>query len=249
MRQLQTRHILLFRILRDYCAFLTRRQIQAILTLSRVATTKTMLWMLAEGYLSRRYRADSFEHFQTPVHFLGRRGWHVVGKPTGEYKRYRSKIEHRAERTFAHQLAVYDVIIKFVLEGGLKRLVLDHSRLWQEAIDFGNIPDAWVQFAGGEAFIEVDLGTEHLNVFKEKMDRYIKFHNGDGYERLFPDCTFRVLVLVKNEERIEALQQLTTSDDIWFATLEEFVRETLTHPHWFARHGLYALLDSSKEEM
>ena len=85
MRRLQTRHILLFRILRDHCPFLTRRQIQRVLTLSRISTTKTLLWMLAEQYLNRRYRADTFAHFQTPVYYLGKRGWHMVGKPMNAY--------------------------------------------------------------------------------------------------------------------------------------------------------------------
>src|SRR5437899_3433912 len=92
MRQLQTRHILLFRILRDRCSFLTRRQIERVLTLSRISTTKTLLWLLSEQYLNRRYRADSFAHFQTPVYYLGKRGWHVVGKPVSEYSGYRLQI-------------------------------------------------------------------------------------------------------------------------------------------------------------
>jgi len=37
------------------------------LTLSRISTTKTLLWLLSEQYLNRRYRADSFAHFSTPV--------------------------------------------------------------------------------------------------------------------------------------------------------------------------------------
>jgi len=170
MRQLQTRHILLFRILRDHCPFLTRRQIERVLTLSRVSTTKTMLWMIAEQYLNRRYRADTFAHFQTPVYYLGKRGWHTVGKSLDAYKDYRMQIEQRSERTFQHTLSVHDVILKFVLEAEVKRIVSSEDKLWQEAIDFGNIPDAWIQFDGGEAFVEVDLGTERPIVLREKLD-------------------------------------------------------------------------------
>src|SRR5947209_2658177 len=120
MRQLQTRHILLFRILRDYCSFLTRSQIQRILTLSRISTTKTLAWMLKEQYLNRRYRADSFVHFQTPVYFLGKRGWSVVGQPATEYSSYRLRIEQTPERTFRHTLALHSAILKFLMESDVR---------------------------------------------------------------------------------------------------------------------------------
>ena len=249
MRQLQTRHILLFRILRDHCSFLTRRQVERVLTLSRVSTTKTLLWMLSELYLTRRYRADSFAHFQTPVYYLGRRGWLVVGKPLSEYREYRLQIEQRSERTFEHTLSLYDVILKFALESEVRRIVPGDDKLWQEAIEFGNIPDAWIQFNGGEAFIEVDLGTEHLPVLKKKFDNYTAFKESGRYDALFPGCAFKVLVFTKDEERIESLERLTHSDDFWFCTTKEFVRESLTHEHWFAPLGFYALPASAQKEV
>jgi hypothetical protein len=205
--------------------------------------------MLSEQYLNRRYRADSFAHFQTPVYYLGKRGWHVVGKPMSEYSRYRLQIEQRSERTFGHTLSLYDVILKFVLESEVKRIILDEDRYWQESIDFGNIPDTWIQFSGGEAFIEVDLGTEHAPVLEKKFNNYIAFKESSRYERTFPGCVFRVLVLTKTEERIEALEQLTITDDIWFCTMEEFLRQDLTHKHWFALCGFYALPVIPKKEV
>jgi Replication-relaxation len=249
MRQLQTRQILLFRILRDHCSFLTRRQIERVLTLSRVSTTKTLQWLLSEQYLNRRYRADSFANFQTPVYYLGKRGWHVVGKPVSEYGPYRLQIEQRSERTFRHTLSLHDVILKFVLESDAKRIILGEDALWQESIDFGNVPDAWIQYGGGAAFIEIDLGTEHVPVLKKKLDTYIAFKESGRYARLFPGCPFKVLVFTTTEERIEALERVTTTDDIWYCTLEEFVREQLTHEHWFALLGSYALSITPKKEV
>ena len=249
MRQLQTRHILLFRILRDSCSFLTRSQIQRILTLSRISTTKTLSWMLSEEYLYRRYRADTFAHYQTPVYCLGKRGWHIVGKPMSEYRDYRLQIEQRSERTFVHTLILFDVILKFTLESEVQRMILSEDRLWQESIDFGNVPDAWIQFRGGEAFIEIDRGTEHERVLKKKFDNYIAFKESGRYERLFPGCSFKVLVFTTSEERIEALERVVSTDDIWLCTLEEFLQEELTHHHWFALQGFYALSVAPKEKM
>ncbi len=197
--------------------------------------------MLSEQYLNRRYRADSFAHYQTPVYYLGRRGWQVVGKPGSEYSGHRLQIEQRSERTFGHTLALYDVILKFVLESEIKRIVLSEDKLWQESIDFGNIPDAWIEFGGGGAFIEIDLGTEHIPILKRKFDNYIAFKESGRYQRLFPGCTFMVLVFTMTEERIEALEQVTSTDDIWFCTIGEFLKEKLAHKHWFALRGFHAL--------
>src|SRR5437867_4972247 len=102
MRQLETRHILLFRVLRDYCSFLTRSQIQRVLTLTASGTTKVLHWLMSEHYLERRYRADTFTHFQTPVYYLGELGWQVVGKPAGFYKGYRLEIQKTPERQIDH---------------------------------------------------------------------------------------------------------------------------------------------------
>jgi hypothetical protein len=166
-----------------------------------------------------------------------------------EYSRYRLQIEQRSERTFNHTLSLYDVILKFVLESEVRQIILYDDRVWEESIDFGNIPDAWIKFRGGETFVEVDLGTEHVPVLEKKFNNYIAFKESGRYERTFPGCAFKVLVLTKTEERIEALEQVTNTDDIWFCTLEEFLRENLTHKHWFGLRGFYALPVSPKKEV
>lgn len=173
----------------------------------------------------------------------------MVGKPASEYNEYRLRVEQRSERTFDHTLSLYDVILKFLLESNVSRIISGEDKLWQETIDLGNIPDAWIQYGGGAAFIEADRGTEHVPVLKKKLDNYIAFNESGRYERLFPGCPFKVLVFTTTEERIEALERVTTTDDIWYCTLEEFVREQLTHEHWFALLGFYALSVTPKKEM
>jgi hypothetical protein len=90
---------------------------------SRISTTKTLSWMLSEQYLNRRNRADSFVHFQTPVYYPGKRGWYVVGKPASEYRAYRLQIEQTPERTFPHTLALYSVLVKFLMEAEVRRII------------------------------------------------------------------------------------------------------------------------------
>ena len=243
------RHILLFRIFRDHCLFLTRGQIERVLTLATRPTNKELHWLLSEKYLARRYRADTYGHFQTPVYYLGTLGWHMVGNLADDYKEYRLRILQRAERQMEHTLSIYDVVLKFIMESNVKRIIDGEDKFWQEAIDFGNLPDGWIQFNENGAFIEVDRGTERPIVLKKRFENYIKFYESGSYANLFPERAFKVLVFMTNEERIESLQETTTSDDIWFCTMKEFLKEPIDHAHWFAVRGFYALSAVSKKEV
>jgi hypothetical protein len=249
MKQLQKRHISLFGVLRDHCLFLTRRQIERILTLPRSSTNRELLWLVSEGYLDRRYYADTLARVQTPLYFLGKLGWQVVGNVSSEYKPYRLRIERRSGRQLQHTLAIYDVFLKFILESKVKRIIDGEDPLWAELIDFGNIPDAWIQFDGGEVFIEVDRDTEWGKVPGTKFDNYVRFKISGAYDKMFPGCTFKVLFITTTENRIEALERIVKSDDIWFGTMQEFLTERLSHAHWFALRGFYALPDLGKEKV
>ena len=180
---------------------------------------------------------------------ISRGGWYVVGKPASEYRAYRLQIEQTPERTFPHTLALYSVLVKFLMEAEVRRIIPSEDTLWQDAIEFGNIPDAWIQFGGGEVFIEIDLGTEHTSVLKKKFENYVAFKESGRYEQLFPGCKFRVLVFVSSEERIEELQQVVATDDIWFCITEEFLKEDLSHEHWFNIKGFHALRVNRKKEV
>lgn len=249
MRQLEPRHILLFRILQEPCSFLIRRQIELVLTLPTNTANKQLKWLLEEQYLKRRYRSDTFSHFQTPVYYLGVLGWRMVGRPPEEYKRYKVRIEQRSERQLEHDLLINDVLLKFLLETEVNRLIHGESEFWQEAIDFGNVPDAWIQYDGGAAFIEADRSTESPIVLQRKFEKYENYRNSGQYSKLFPNCMFKVLVVTTTEEWIETLEKRVVSDDIWFCTQKEFVAESLNHEHWFALDGFYALPAVTKKEV
>jgi len=249
MRQLQQRHFSLFRTLAEHCSFLTRRQIERIWTLPRSTTNKELLWLLSKKYLGRRHRGDTFGHFQTPVYYLGELGWQMIGQASDGYRRYRVQIERRAERGLEHTLWIHDVILKFLSGTPVKRIIASGDTLWQETMGIGIIPDAWIQFAGGEASIEVDRATERPIVVKNKLERYMAFKDSGRYKSLFPGCSFKVLFFTTTEMRIESLERITPSDDIWFCTMGEFLREPLDHSHWFALHGFYALSDLGKKEV
>jgi hypothetical protein len=249
MPQLQKSHFQLFRMLNEYFLFLNRNQIQRILTQPKSSTKRWLVWLVSEHYLECRRRADTFAHFQMPLYYLGARAWRMLGNPPEDYKNYAARIEQRSDGQLDHLLAIYDVLVKFVVESDVKRMIGSEDTFWHESLSFDLIPDAWIQFRGGEAFIEVDRGTEAVEVVKQKIERYIRLKRFGNYAVHFPGCQFRVLFITTTEERIESLEQITRSDDIWYATMDEFLREKLNHRHWFALLGFYALPVAPKEEV
>ena len=247
MTQLKERHFVLFRILSTHCSFLTRRQIESIWSLPTNTTNKELSWLRSRRYLRRRNRGDTFHHFQTPIHYLGEFGWQAIGKRAGEYRKYRSQVETRAERTLEHSLMIHDVFLKFILETTVRRIIKSEDAFWNEVIDLGVIPDGWIQFPGGEVFLEVDRGSESPIVVQKKLEKYEAFRKSGRYDATFPGCTFKILFFTTSDARIESLQRIKKSDDIWYCVLNEFVREPLTHQHWFALYGFYYLSDLTKK--
>ena len=228
---------------------LTRSQIERVLTLVTRTANRHLDWLVSEQYLCRRFRVDSFTHFQTPVYYLGRAGWNAAGRLTEDYKGYERAVAARKERGMRHLLSVYDVCLKFILNSRVRRIISADDGTWQQHITFGNVPDCWIQFDGSEAFIEVDLGTESPRVVERKFQNYIEFQQSGRYGSAFPGCDFRILFITTTAERIGSLQTIAASDSIWFCTMEEFLREELNHTHWFALRGFYALPAVTRKEM
>lgn len=246
---LQKSEITLFRLLRDQFLFLTRGQIQRILTLETRWLNLRLQHLVSKGYLSRRYRLDKFEHFQSPLYYLGKRGCELAGMNVEEVSSYIDTVRSYAERSIPHLLAICDVLLKFLLESNVRRIIGSEDQVWRELINFGNKPDAWIQYDGGEAFVEIDLDTEHRGAVEKKLVQYANFKSSGGYRSSFPDCDFKVLFMTTTEERIGTLQSITWSDDVWYCTMEEFLKEPLGHQHWFALHGFYALPITRKKEV
>jgi hypothetical protein len=249
MQQLQKSHFVLFRMLNEQFLFLNRSQVERILTQPKSSTKRWLVWLVSERYLECRRRADTFAHFQMPLYYLGARAWRMLGNPPEKYKEYRARIEQRSDAQLDHLLGVFDVLLKFMLEANVKRIIGGEDRFWHDSLSFEMIPDAWIQFGGGEAFIEVDRGTEAAEVVRQKIEKYISLKRFGNYLLHFPGCKFRLLFITTAEERIEALERLTMSDDIWFATMNEVLKEPLQHRHWIARNGFYALPVAPKEKV
>ena len=96
------------------------------------------------------------------------------------------------------------------------------------------IPDGYVELstpAGTLAmFVEVDLGSESLGVWKRKASNYLQLALTGECERKFGQKRFRVLVLVDSERRLRSIREVVagiTDKVFWFTTLDSVRRDGL----------------------
>lgn len=234
----------LIRILRDEVLFVSRPQVQMLLGCNFRRTNERLAKLVEERILRRRFRLDTYDNFRSPMYYLGFEGCRMIGMSKQEIQQYMRRIRDYSDRSVGHLLEVYDVFIKFLLESKVVRWMWHDDDKWF-SIELGLYPDGFVVFeklgTKFSAFIEVDRGTEDPSVLKGKFDKYRRFQETGAFRKLFGDCRFRVLVTTTTEERIEEMQAQEPMDDIWFATKQEFMRDSLWGRHWLAKYGLYTL--------
>ncbi len=102
------------------------------------------------------------------------------------------------------------------------------------------IPDGYVEFETPTrrlcSFLEVDLGTESLRVWKEKVDSYSGYADTDEYRRRFNHGHFRVSVVVSSERRMHSIRKAVaavTEKGFQFATLKATEGEGFWGTVWY----------------
>jgi len=89
-------------------------------------------------------------------------------------------------------------------------------------------------------FLEVDLGTEALGVWRRKVSEYLQLAVSSEFQRLFRQPQFRVLVVASSNARLQRLRSATAqqTDRIFrFATFEIINRQGLFTPVWLRPRG------------
>jgi hypothetical protein len=140
-----------------------------------------------------------------------------------------------------HQLAVNSIscTVKFVkipvLGATFHRWLAFHETI---APELRLIPDGYVEFLSQAgvtaAFLEVDLGTESLQVWREKTRQYLQLALSGDFNRVFGQDRFRTLVIVNSERRLDSIRKAVsavTEKIFRFATLDS-ARTEFFGPIW-----------------
>jgi hypothetical protein len=199
------------------------------------------------------YRAGLIRRFfvgvgpsRKSVYSLAPRGAQLVGVQSRGPRR-KQNVLLAADFSVMHLLAINDVYcnlrfnpppvpnVRCVNWIGFTVPIADNPRL---------IPDGYAEFttaAGGEsAFLEVDLGTEELKVWKEKARSYVNLAASGQFAKKFNRARFRVLVLANSERRLKYIRRAVaevTEKIFWFATLDATRGVKFYEPVWLRPTG------------
>lgn len=146
------------------------------------------------------------------------------------------------EKAFAHQLAVNRVYLAFKYAPAPQPGI--QFRGWQKfdepissAIPL--IPDAWVKIETPtetiSAGVEVDLATEALRIWDQKVHWYLDLALTGEHRRLFGEERFRVLVVVAGRRRLESIRGVIarhTEKMFWLTTVEQLNEQGPWAPVW-----------------
>lgn len=111
------------------------------------------------------------------------------------------------------------------------------------ALELRLIPDGFVEFhsqAGlAASFLEVDLGTESLAIWREKARQYLQFALSGTFHRTFGQDRFRVLVIANTERRLESIRKTVAAvtEKIFRFTTLESARKEFFGPIWTKPHS------------
>jgi hypothetical protein len=107
------------------------------------------------------------------------------------------------------------------------------------------VSDGYFELSGHErvlsAFLEVDLGSESLRVWKAKVQNYLSYAVSGVFKERFGQPQFRVLVITDSERRMNSIRSVvaaTTDKIFWFTTFESIRRCGFWAKVWLRPKGV-----------
>jgi hypothetical protein len=149
----------------------------------------------------------------------------------------------KTELFVEHQLALNEIYLAMAFS---ERVRLVHWSQPTTALPdrHGVIPDAFAELtADGQRlgwFVEVDLETESLPIWEEKVDGYLRLARSDYVRDRHGLASFRVLVIARTEDRIQAIRsRIARSTDkvFWLSSTAAINSEGFWAAVWWRPSG------------
>jgi hypothetical protein len=221
-----------------------REQVKIACQFGSTTRVNARLLALVRANLLRRFFRGSGAGAQA-VYALSQKGADLVGVPLRGPRRRQNEVLV-ADFFVEHQLAINNLYC-----------ALKFQKISARGVEFGRwmsfhetvapalrlIPDGYVEMntpAGTlAAFLEVDLGTEALSVWREKVRQYLDLALAGDFQKRFGAAQFRVLVVASSPRRLQSIRATVaaiTPKIFWFATLAD-AQHSFFAPVWLRPSG------------
>jgi len=211
------------------------------------------LLQLTRAGLLRRFFVGSVAHGRKAMYTLSAKGAEMVAATLGGIKRPVDRLVV-GDRFVEHQAGINQIYLALkyrpILNLGIRisRWVTFRQPL-SEVIKL--TPDGYLELALSESiramFLEVDLATEALSVWQQKITYYLQLAISGEFQKRFRHQQFRVLVVATSNRRLTGLRTTvakSTDKIFWFTTFELINRDGFWSPIWLRPTGdqLHSLL-------
>jgi hypothetical protein len=222
-----------------------REQARVVAGFGSVTRVNTRLLKLARAGLLRRFYLGTTAGGQKALYAISAKGAQLVNVPLRGPQRRKDQAL-AADYFIDHQLTVNEVYCRLKYEPLPVPEITFHrwlSFFAPLASGLRLIPDGYVELQTESgivaAFLEVDLGHERGNVWKTKIENYLRLAlmqpEGEALHR-----PFRVLVLAPSDRRLSSIRKAAaakTEKIFWFASLEAVHRDGIFAPIWLRPTG------------
>jgi len=212
---------------------------------SATQAKQRLLELTRAGFLSR-YFVGTISGGRKAIYRLSPKGSALLGIPTTPPAR--KPRDHIAKDLFLdHRLKTNSIFLK------VKYLPIPIASVrfcsWRSFVSplskaIGLIPDAYFEVESSAGvrcmFLEVDLGTEVLQVWERKVRRYLQLATSGQFAEVFQQIQFRVLVVTDSARRLENIRAVVSKSIdrvFWFTTFELINREGFWSSIWLRPVG------------
>jgi hypothetical protein len=201
---------------------------------------------LTRAGLLRRFFVGTIGSGRKAIYTLSPKGAGLIQSKFGSIHRPSDKLV-TADAFVAHQMAINEIYlaVKYrpLPDLGI-RLVRWHT-FRQPISDAINLtPDGYFEIASGGGvhpmFLEVDLGTEALAVWRRKTASYLQLAVSGEFQKIFHQPQFRVLVITGSDRRLATIRSTvakSTGKIFRFTTFDIIHRDSLRSPVWLRPTG------------
>jgi hypothetical protein len=200
---------------------------------------------LTRAGLLRRFFVGTIGSGRKAIYTLSTKGADAVAAELGGIKRPEGKLV-TGDGFVAHQMAINEIYVglKYNPVPVAPRFIRWHifRQSISEAIKI--TPDAYFELATGDGtramFLEVDLGTEALKIWQQKVAYYLQLAVSGEFVKKFRQPQFRVLVIANSDRRLANIRSTVakaTDKIFWLTTLDAIHRDGFWSPIWIRPKG------------
>jgi hypothetical protein len=208
-------------------------------------TSWRLLGMTRAGLL-RRFFVGTIGSGRKAVYTLSPKGAELVSARLAGIIRPEGKLV-TGDRFVEHQTGINEVYlaVKYPrFPNSVNRFIRWHTFRHSISDSIKLTPDGYFEIASPQGvramFLEADLGTEALSVWKQKTAYYLQLAVSREFAQRFRQPQFRVLVVANSDRRIANIRGVickSTDKIFWFTTLEKINRDGIWSPIWLRPTG------------